>query len=298
MKVAVLIMCHIDAHRVNRLISAIDDQDIDIYVHVDKKSSISNEISVGERTRLLPDTLRVDVRWAQLSQVKAELNLIKYAHSFFKYDYYALLSGYDYPIVSMPDFKAFLLEEPKVNYISLARSKNYLNNGRPNNFDKRNDIYFPNCLLNQSLLSRLLRRIWVELTGGYNRTFNIFKRVNHSNITDFYFGSQWWCLTGSTIDWIIEYLKENQDYLDSFEGCCIPDESFFQTLFMNSPYAELRRDSLHYIDWSEHKNNPKWLTVDDFDSIKQSDKYFARKIADEKLLDAFDEYINQTSVRE
>lgn len=295
MKIAVLIMCHKDAHRVNRLISAIDDQDLDIYVHVDKKSNITSDISTGMSIRPLPDELRIDVRWAQLSQVEAELNLIKYAHSFFEYDYYVLLSGYDYPITSITDFKALLLEDPKVNYINLTRSKNYLNNGRPNSFDKRNDIYYPKVTLNQSLLSRILRRTWVELTGGYNRTFNIFKRANQSRESSYYYGSQWWCLTGNTINWMIGHLKENQEFLKDFEGCCIPDESFFQTLFMRSPYVDLRRDNLHYIDWSEHSNNPKWLGLYDFESIKRSGKCFARKIADEDLLDALDEYIYKDS---
>lgn len=293
MKIAVLIMCHIDANRVNRLISALDNKDLDIYVHVDKKSNISSDISTDKRIRLLPDELRIDVRWAQFSQVEAEINLIRYAYNFCEYDYYVLLSGYDYPITSIVDFKRLLLENPKANYIGLTRSKNYLNNGRPNNFDKRNDIYYPKVILNQSVLSRILRRIWVELTGGYNRTYNIFKQSNHSSGFLYYYGSQWWCLTGSTIEWMIGYLKENQDFFYGFKGGCIPDESFFQTLFMSSPYVDTRRDSLHYIDWSEHNNNPKWLLLDDFESIKCSGKYFARKIADEDLLDALDEYIRR-----
>lgn len=292
MKIAVLIMCHKDASRVNRLISAIDDQDLDIYVHVDKKSSITSEISTGMRIWLLPDELRIDVRWAQLSQVEAELNLIKYAHSFFEYDYYVLLSGYDYPITSIADFKALLLDNPQINYINLIRSKNYFNDGRPNSFDKRNDIYYPKAVLNQGVFSRILRRTWVELTGGYNRTFKFFKRANHSGGSSYYYGSQWWCLTGSTIGWIIKYLEENQDYIKEFEGCCIPDESFFQSLFMRSPYIDLRQDYLHYIDWSENNNHPKWLRLNDYESIKHSGKYFARKIADADLLDAFDKYMN------
>ena len=57
-----------------------------------------------------------------------------------------------------------------------------------------------------------------------------------------------------------------------------PDESFFQTLLMNSPYSNTQKDYLHYIDWSQNQNSPKDLSLDDYSLIKNSSKLFARKI--------------------
>lgn len=59
--------------------------------------------------------------------------------------------------------------------------------------------------------------------------------------------------------------------------CSTPDESFFQTLVMNSPYKDKREDYLHYVDWSEEKTSPKILTIEDIEELKHSDKLMARK---------------------
>lgn len=59
--------------------------------------------------------------------------------------------------------------------------------------------------------------------------------------------------------------------------CSTPDESFFQTLVMNSPYKDKRVDYLHYVDWSEDKSSPKILTMKDIEKLKHSGKLMARK---------------------
>ena len=288
-KIAALIMCHTDFKRTKRLISAIFNRDLDVYVHVDKKSNISDfSLTRRECVYILPEELRVDVRWGKFSQVEAEIQLIKYATDNYDYDYYVLLSGYDYPIIPMCKFMSFLTRDTDMNYINLVRSKNYDNNGRSNNYDKRNDIYYPDFFLNRFFGTRIIRRSWVEITGGYNHTYKFFKR-NHS--TDLYYGSQWWCLTGTTIRWMLNHLEENPGFIDEFRHSCIPDESFFQTLFMKSPFKMQRSDYLHYVDWSEHNNSPKWLNMSDYERIKLSGKIFARKIADEELLYALDRNI-------
>lgn len=79
------------------------------------------------------------------------------------------------------------------------------------------------------------------------------------------------------MNWIFEYLQNNHNYVSYFMHCSTPDESFFQTLVMNSPYKDKREDYLHYVDWSEGGNSPKTLTIDDYEKLKASDKLMARK---------------------
>ena len=48
----------------------------------------------------------------------------------------------------------------------------------------------------------------------------------------------------------------------------------------------------HYIDWSDTRENPAILTVDDFGELVNSDRAFCRKVSDEKsiaLLDKIDD---------
>ena len=67
------------------------------------------------------------------------------------------------------------------------------------------------------------------------------------------FGSQWWCLNGTMAQWIIDYLNEHMEYEKFFEHSLCPDECFFQTLVMNSPFAGSVKPYLHYIKWEKVK---------------------------------------------
>ena len=90
-----------------------------------------------------------------------------------------------------------------------------------------------------------------------------------------------------------QYLKQNNLYETFYKWSSCPDESFFQTLLMNSPYADTRKDYLHYIDWSEGKSSPKNLTYQEFDAIINSEKLFVRKIDnDYRLMNLLIKHIN------
>lgn len=104
MKLAFLIQCHKNPKQINKLIQVLSHPDVDLYVHIDKKSEISAEqINLNtSNVKILNDEDRVDVRWGTFSQVKATLNLLKEAYEK-KYDYYWLISGQDFPLVSVED---------------------------------------------------------------------------------------------------------------------------------------------------------------------------------------------------
>ena len=74
-----------------------------------------------------------------------------------------------------------------------------------------------------------------------------------------------------------DYLKSHPEYIRFYRNVNCPDENFFQTLVINSPYKDKREDYLHYVDWSEGGNSPKTLTIDDYEKISGSDKLMARK---------------------
>ena len=279
MKIAVLIQCHKNPEQINHLLNAMDHPDFTFFIHVDKKSSIENEIARGENNILLPDNLRVDVQWARISQVDATLNLLNYARSRGDFDFYWLCSGQDFPIQPAARMVEWFDAHRDNDFLELFPSR-HSGAGRENNYDKRNALYFPEWMLGRELWQRLLKRAYTEATGGYNRTFR-FARRKAVNDLDFYFGSSWICLTGRSLAWILEYLERHPEYYAYFRNCNCPDESFFQTLIMNSPYAQLRMDYLHYVDWPEGKSNPKVLTLEDYPRLAASEKLMARKFDEE-----------------
>jgi hypothetical protein len=159
--------------------------------------------------------------------------------------------------------------------------------GTENNYDKRTAIYFPTFVLGNSTAKRIAKRALVELTGGWNRTFSIFRRKASDNVKS-YFGSSWICLSGETECWMESYLKSHPEYIRFYRNVNCPDESFFQTLLMNSPYKNKRADYLHYVDWSEGGNNPKVLKIEDLENLMASDKLMARKLdteVDSRIID-------------
>ncbi len=270
-----LILCHKAPEQIKMFIKAMKNSDITFFLHVDKKSKIDTRELEQENVIFISDQDRVDVQWAKISQVDAELALLNKAYHTGEFDYFWLCSGQDFPIKSTRYIISKLSQNTSINYLNLFDTLNY-NLGRCCKYDKRNQIKFENWIISRNLFVRVLKRGYIELTGGYNKTFKIFRRNNFTGLK-FYFGSQWWCLNRGMIKWIFEYLKKNPMYYKYFSKCLCPDESFFHTLVMNSPYRGTVRDYLHYIDWSEGKNSPKILTVNDIPSILKSDKLMARK---------------------
>lgn len=275
MRLAILLLCHKLPEQIRMFEKAMSDKDITIFVHIDEKSDIKDEDIKGDHVVILPDKYRKDVQWAQMSQIDAELMLLRYARNKGEYDYYWLCSGQDFPIRSTEEILKYLEEDPVANYLNLYPSYNH-ELGHSNKYDKRNQIIFYKWMLSRSLPLRVLKRGVIEATGGYNKTYPIFLRKNTTRMK-FYFGSQWWCLNEQTVDWILNYLKEHKEYYRFFSLASTPDESFFHTLVMNSSYASDVKDYLHYIDWSEGKSSPRTLTMDDLDNIEKSGKLMARK---------------------
>lgn len=274
MKVAMLIQCHCLPEQINAMVDILKCEEITFFIHVDKKSDIKNEILKNKNIIFVSDDERVDVKWAQISQVDATLALLRAAMAHQTYDYFWLCSGQDFPIKNKDEILSFFRANKGKEFINLFDSKSI--SGVSNNYDKRNEITYCNFLLNKSKWSRLLRRSYVQLSGGYRHTFSIFKRKNTIGM-DFYFGSQWWCLSYNMISWIMNYLNGNSNYREFFTKSVCSDECFFQTLVMNSPYSGNRAEYLHYIDWTGCKNSPKELSVLDFDSIMNSKYLIARK---------------------
>lgn len=274
-KQAFLIQCHKNPEQVNMLLNSLQHPDVDIYLHIDKKSDIGSEIiKTSPQIHILPDKYRVDVQWATFSQVRATLNLLRYASHHGEYEHFLLCSGQDYPIKSIAQIANILHENSDTNFVQIWESFN--TNGWENNYDKRTAIYYPKCVLGNGLAQRVAKRLLVELTGGYNRTFDIFRRKVPDNMK-FYLGSSWIFLSGEMEQWMEDYLKSHPEYIRFYRNVNCPDESFFQTLLMNSPFREKREDYVHYVDWSEGGNSPKILTVAEYEKLKSSDKLIGRK---------------------
>ncbi len=60
MKLAVLIQCHKCPEQINRLLDVMKSDEVDFYIHVDRKSDIADEIEKRADVHILPPERRVE----------------------------------------------------------------------------------------------------------------------------------------------------------------------------------------------------------------------------------------------
>lgn len=275
MRIAYLILCHKNPKQVEKLIQQLDDGNCDFFLHIDKKVDISPYQFTLKNIYYVPDSKRVDIKWASVEMVYATLllmDLVRETH--IKYDYISLLSGQDFPIKSNVEIQSYLQDNKGFNFIEIVPRSDW----RYKRYLKRNLLYYPKWMYSESRITKVLKRLYVLLTGGNNYTFSVFYRKNNL-ATDFEFGSQWWCFTYDCFCWILDYIKGNPQFLRFYKNAMTADESFFQTVFMVSPYKNERMDKITYLEMGN--NHPKVFTEDDYELLMNGrSELFARKFDD------------------
>jgi Core-2/I-Branching enzyme len=109
-----------------------------------------------------------------------------------------------------------------------------------------------------------------------------------------YTGFAHWCLSRACLE---HAATRDPDLVRFFRWSSSPDETFFQTVLLNSPLAAtLVNDDLRYTDWSLGGPSPKVLTIHDLERMLRSSALFARKFdprIDTAVIDALDAHIER-----
>lgn len=269
MKIAYIVLCHKNEQQINKLIDLLYDEESAFFIHVDKKANIQNLIQSRPNIYILPNDKRIDIKWGNISMIEATRNLLEAVfNSDKKYDYVWLMSGQDFPLRKKEDIKEYLKQNIGKNFIEVIDEKN----DNYNRLLKRNELYYPEWIMKMTLWTRILKIAYMIITGGLTRTI-FFKRKNSLSVK-YYFGSQWWVLT---YDCILEMYKNMDLFFIYYKNCLVPDESLFQTLFMNSSYRDTRVDKLTFVDWDGQMNHPKTFRIEDYNQLKAVDYLMARK---------------------
>lgn len=114
-----------------------------------------------------------------------------------------------------------------------------------------------------------------------------------------YGGSFFSILSKKCIQYLYDFSKSRSDIVDYYKGVTSSDESFIQTVLVNSQLFNLSNDCKRYFDFSGTRNGrPRILTIHDYPSLLQNNINFARKFdieQDSKILDALDARILNNS---
>ena len=313
-KLAYLILTHQFPESLSRLVNRLNSPHAHFFIH------INSAVDIRPFLRALPpaenvhytDT-RFKVHWRGFKTVDATLQLMQEAVEHEPdFKYCILLSGADYPIKPTDHIQAFF-EKTNLEYIHYCRLQD-----NPVMMKKVLQYYFHDVIpydryRKQPRLFRLFRRKAFRLLS------HVVPRQYPENIEP-YFGPQWWNLTGDCVSYILDYVRDNPHFIRYYRYTDAPDEMFFQTIVLNSPFTkrtvhyeayrkltkiedldELRAEYeksfpeesffLRYIDFSDSGGSPATLVEDDFPALESSEALWARKFhptSSAQLLDRID----------
>lgn len=261
-KIAYFLLVHRYPQQFKRLFRAIYNKDNHYLIHIDKKADPDVLQKVRYFLKAYPNAHimeSIHVLWGGYSMVQSELNGMKYLlTNNLSWDYYINLSGQDFPLRS----QEFILD-------FLSRNKN------------KNFIETANQVIDRPDTMNRVENYFTETDTGF--TGVPYKRPFMENVTP-YIGGQWMILTRSCCEFIC-HSPEVREFENFYRNTLIADESFFQTVLMNSSFNEvIVNDDKRAIIWipdGDIKLRPKTLTVTDLDYLMEGNNLFARKFDEE-----------------
>lgn len=257
-RIAYFILVHRYPEQFKRLFKAIYHPENHYLIHIDQKSVFTVNQEVQEFLEDYPNAYTLTserVIWGGYSMVQSELKAMDYLLSHgLKWDYFINLSGQDFPLKSQEFIFDFLAENPGQNFLKIANQSKE----RPDTMNRIDHFYTEN---NTGFLGPVNKRPYLK------------------NVTS-YIGGQWMILTRSCCDFICNS-PEVQKYEDFYRNTLIADESFFQTVLMNTSFSEdITNDDKRAIIWipdGDIKLRPKTLTINDLRFLQEGENLFARK---------------------
>jgi hypothetical protein len=279
---AYLINAHKNLKQLERLVAKLNHDEVDFFIHIDKKVDDTNFALLMESLKIYNPTMvsnRVDVMWSGFTQVEATLQgLHTILQSDKRYEYINFISGQDYPIKKNTYILDFLLKNNGYEFI---------------------DFYEISPASHAEFMTRFQRYCLVEKISNDLVRLNMERALRVllpkrkiPNGFSAYGGSQWWTISSGCAKYILDFVNKENKFVNFFKLTNCPDETFFQTIILNSAYRDkVYKHHLHYIDWPVGAVNPKVLTKNDFNLLESSNKLFARKFdahVDEEVLDMID----------
>lgn len=285
--IAYFILVHRYPNQFKRLFKAIYDPKNHYLVHVDKRAGIDLYKEVQSFLANYPNSRLLksqSVVWGGYSMVNAELRGMKMLLKLSKeWDFFINLSGQDFPLKPQSVIKDFLKENKGSDFMKIVNQVKE----RPNTLNR-------------------IENYFVESKVGFSGT--PFKRSYLTNVTP-YIGGQWKILSRDCCEFVCSSRKVAR-FKSYYRHTLIPDESFFQTVLMNTNYTRtIINDDQRAIIWvpdigiklrsksftacdtksliasGKIKLRPKIFTTEDLPFLLASNALFARK---------FDETVDRT----
>lgn len=318
MRVAYLLLSHRPPAQLRRLLSTLRrlDPEAALIVHHDRFrcTVAASDIDVGGQFELLTSDHPID--WGDFSQVDVYWRMLRWIVEKVDFDWVVLLSAQDYPIKPLRELYA-MLESTTANAILEAQSVSDTSD-RQKRADLESRYYYhyarPMDLGIRKHLPRAAQKaLHVGAAFGadvINRTqsavhvykypeqqgFRLGVRSRRRPFTltaPCWYGSCWSTLSHKSAQALLGFVDDNPSFVSYYQSTVAPDESASTTILSNDASTRLMNANLHHTRWSDPMSgHPDVFQEKDFDELRASPKYFARKFdisVDEGVLDRLDE---------
>lgn len=258
MNLTYIVLAHDDPRHLSRQISSLFCHHVRFVIHLDISANIDDFTSLFcpldlEKISFIKD--RCLSNWGSFEIIQAMLNSLRFVYKkMSSTDRVIFLSGHDYPIKNNKYIYSYLKANPLAIYLNF------------------NEVPY---------------NIWRD--GGVTR-FPYYEKI--SKFIKIYAGSQWFSLPMYAVQIMFDFLKNNSGFIEYFRKVTIPDESFFQTLFLNCGEEIIKENlinrNLHLIKWDYPYMHPRYFDEKHFKLLRRTPFLFARKFASahsSKILD-------------
>lgn len=281
MKIAFLISTSKDARHLRDLVDSLPAA-ADYYIHVDAKRDLLPFENPVRRQNVTFIRDRVSIVPGSISEVQAQVELLRKALAAGGYDYLVYLGGLDYPLWSNDRITGFLANangKEIISGIALAGQGRAAypytdfhplsnHSWRKGSFKDKARGAFRN-LLN---LASIHKTLSIHCTG---KTYRLYK------------GGTSWAVTPEVGYQIVSEWDDNKRLVDYFRTSYRPIETFAPTVALNSEFASRctvvkghykGMDALSPLTYIDGSPIEKVLTEVDFNAVKDEDKMFCRQV--------------------
>ena len=268
MKHAYLIIAHNEFEVLQLLVSALDDERNDIYVHIDKKVRTLPKLHTSKSKLCILDR-RIDVRWGHYSQIETEILLFETALHNGPYEHYHLISGTHLPLKNKDQIHSFFNDLQGKNIFSNLKTtdrhyQEILKVHRINFFLRG----YSSPIKLKAKTSQLLWKAFIAVQRWLNITIN--------DDTTYYWANNWCSLTNDAAAYLI---SKKDDIRCRYRWSFCGDEFVVPTELMRSSFADTLVSSYELLYGAIGRSNASVLTIANYESMVESGCIFGRKFS-------------------
>jgi len=320
-KVLYLIQTYKNPQQIYRLVQAIKKSSPESYILVSHNFAYSNlDVASIEN---LPEVKVINGKGGRgdFSLMQGYLDALDwlFCHNI-EFDWLTNITGQDYPTQPLPCSEKFLAETEYDGFLEYFESfSDSEHNPWGNRIGRdrylyeywRSGVSIPLFEAGHSLRGRILNRLgkdfnnaqpFIRVSWAFDDGLVMGIRAISTPFNEkflCYGGSYFHALSRKCIQFLNDFSKRHTNIVNFYKKTSTPDESFIQTVLVNSKLFNLYNDNKRYIDFSSCLNGrPRVLTVDDYPALIEDNIHFARKFDiahDSKILDMLDTRILEGS---